>query len=473
MPTPGTVNSYGETWDGQQWQASGASADTSVPQYHPGLADTPASAFVSELGRTAKEAAIGVAKSPWDMLQSVLHPVDTVTGMGHAIAHPLDTIKAIGDNPRAGGSLLGQMLLAPKIPGLAEGAPGVVGRGLGAVGRGMEAAGTSQVAQTAGRFGAMEAALRLDPKGIAIAAAPAILKYGGQGAQRLGSSLEGLTSFARGTAPVEAPHPVLSVAERAQLTKQGLSPEAIARFEASQAPKPTPPTPRVRQSSSSGPSGNEMDQPLDPGKLWPYQSDAIQAGRSPASRLATASAGTKPPDLMNEYLASTAGPAKDFTMGGTKYSADASGSHVAVPPSPIEQFLASDTPARTGGEGRTTGSFPEGPNSLSNVTAGPSDNGGPNVTAGPSDNWGPNLDTQLPTPRAVSDLAARSAERFGKSYQSETTSLPGDTPYVMRPDGPPVTEADALALNAELQALGKTRSSTQGSLAGLQKVTGR
>lgn len=168
----------------------------SAPMYHPGLGDTPESARNAELMRTAQEAGIGLLKSPYDlvkgMFNTVAHPVDTVTGMAHSIAHPLDTIKAIGDDPRAGGSMLGQLLLAPKVPAIVDAAPGVVGRGMAAVGRGMETVGGSAPARTAGLLGAGIQAMHGSPMGMLEAAIPPAIEYGGKGLQAVGNKVAGL-----------------------------------------------------------------------------------------------------------------------------------------------------------------------------------------------------------------------------------------------------------------------------------------
>lgn len=241
-------------WDGSRWQPLQPS-DTAPAMHHPGLSESPVDAELGELGRTAKEAGIGLLRSPLDMAEglynTVRHPLDTLVGMGKAVAHPVDTVKAIGDDPRMGGSLLGQLLLAPKLPGMAETAaaegPGVVGRGVGAVGRGMEAVGTSAPAKAAGGFGAMEAALRLDPKGLAIAAAPKALELGGRGLQSVGRSIEGL-KLGMGDEPIA-------------------SPVTRASWEAKKAQD----FPYQREGMPS--MGNEPDQ--DPSELFPYQKDSL------------------------------------------------------------------------------------------------------------------------------------------------------------------------------------------------------
>jgi hypothetical protein len=88
-----------------------------------------------------------------------------------------------------------------------------------------------------------------------------------------------------------------------------------------------------------------------------------------ADRLARPSR-ARTPDLMDEFQASTSGPAPEFEMGGTRYAADASGSHKAVTSSPMDDFYAANPGARTGGEGRTTGTWKEGSGGLSDLAAG-------------------------------------------------------------------------------------------------------
>ncbi len=168
------------------------------------LDDTPGmfgSAGRRELMRTGKEAAIGLARSPLDAVKGlfgmVRHPIDTVTNTASAIAHPIDTWNTLGDDPRAAGSMLGQVLMGRAVPGnvgkIGElGARGVAGAGraAGAVGRGMEAVGASAPARHLGTWGAVEAAMSMDPKGLLVAAAPTALKYGGKGLQAGGAMLE-------------------------------------------------------------------------------------------------------------------------------------------------------------------------------------------------------------------------------------------------------------------------------------------
>lgn len=198
--------------------------------HHPGLTESPIDAAVGEGFRTAGEAAKGFLESPLDMAKgaynTVRHPLDTMLGIARTVAHPIDAVKALGDDPRAAGSLLGQMLLAPKIPGAADTAlsegPGVVGRGIGAVGRASEAAGDAVLDRpTMGGMAALGTAVSGHP--LAAAAeigVPLAAKYGGRGLQKLGASLEGL-KLATAPAMADVPDSTLSGVT--------LSPDAVGR----------------------------------------------------------------------------------------------------------------------------------------------------------------------------------------------------------------------------------------------------
>lgn len=167
---------------------------------HATSGDDYTSAFMGEVGRTAKEAGIGLARSPLDLVKgaynTVAHPLDTLMGLGHTIAHPVEAVENLAKNPRDAGSLLGQMLLAPKVPeaantALAKG-PGIVGRGMGAVGRGAEALGQSKAVRGASKLGAIGSAMHGNIPGVLTALAPEALEMTGRGMQRGGAALEGL-----------------------------------------------------------------------------------------------------------------------------------------------------------------------------------------------------------------------------------------------------------------------------------------
>ena len=219
---------------------------TQPEMYHPGASDTPTEAFLGELGRTGKEAAIGLARSPWDLLKGTFglaaHPVESMKGMAHAVSNPRETIQQLGDNPREAGSALGQLLLGRyAVPAVAPKVPGAVS----AVGRGAEAVGTTLAK---GRFGggfglpglgAAEAIFRSDPMGVAVAAAPYALKYGGRGLQRAGAALEGLK---RGATVAEEAAPITE--ESRLLRPARVSREAPYRAEPS-APLEPPAEPEL------------------------------------------------------------------------------------------------------------------------------------------------------------------------------------------------------------------------------------
>lgn len=218
-------------WDGSKWNPITHESD-GVPMHHPGVDESPSTAFMSELARTGKEAVIGLLRSPLDLVKNtigmVAHPIDTITNTAKALAHPSDTLTALENDPRSAGSLLGQLLMSPKLPGMAETAaaegPGIVGRGMGTVGRGMEAAGNAVLDIRGGLPLGMTAA-GTAASGHPIAAAaeigvPLAAKYGGKGLQAAGRSLEGLKLA---TTPDVPPRP------NSILSGVTLSPEAVAR----------------------------------------------------------------------------------------------------------------------------------------------------------------------------------------------------------------------------------------------------
>lgn len=226
MPVRRTVNGETREWNGTAWMPI-PNPSEAVAMHHPGEFETPGEAFVSELGRTGKEAAIGLARSPLDLVKNTLgmvaHPIDTISGTAHAIAHPVETVKAFGDNPREAGSVLGQLLLgkvgAPEIPGVVDAAPEVIGKGVGAVGRGLEAAGTSRPARLMNYAGAGALAYGGNPiKGAMMLAGPKLAEMAGKGLQKLEPSIAGLKRAA-----VEAPKPNTLV------SGLELTPEALAR----------------------------------------------------------------------------------------------------------------------------------------------------------------------------------------------------------------------------------------------------
>ena len=195
--TPGEYRIQTETG----WQPYTPMPEGTPERYLPGETDTPASAFLGELGRTGKEAAIGVARSPLDIAKGlyelITSPVQSARNIGQAVTHPGAVLKALADNPREAGSALGQILLTgkfgPKIPGMV----GKVPEAVSAAGRGVERAGTALADLKVGGTklsgaGMLGAAMTGNIPGALAAASPYALKAGGKGLQAVGGGLERL-----------------------------------------------------------------------------------------------------------------------------------------------------------------------------------------------------------------------------------------------------------------------------------------
>lgn len=365
MPTPTrTVNGETREWNGSAWVPRPASADTAVPMHHPGLYESPANAFVSELERTGGEAAAGLARSPLDLVKNTLgmvaHPLDAVAGTAKALAHPVETIKALGNDPRAAGSLLGQTLLGevagPHLPAAVDAAPGVIGRGTAAVGRGMEAAGSSKLANLAEAGGLGDLAFRGDLKGGAIAAAPTALKYGGRGLQKLGSSIEGLQRAA-----TDAPKP------DSVLSGMTLSPDAVERNVAATNARDVDGFSHAQAGKLEGIPGAGQSKEI------PYQAPA-SPGNTSLAGLKTSANG----DLLSTYMDSLQGGVgsgqQSFEMDGKTFVPDGTGSHIAVPESwsnfvSDEPLSKADTMAPEDIDPHIGGSAPFSPDALPKVPA--------------------------------------------------------------------------------------------------------
>lgn len=190
--------------------------------------DSPDTARTNELERTALAFGKGVAHSPVDMLKGALGiPKQIAEGYTSAIptllkdpsllkeapAAAVQGIKDIGADPETGGSLAGQLALGKAGPkGALKGletatrmAPGVIGAPIEALGKGMEYAGTSRPVQALGKFGPLEALARGDWKGLAAAAVPPVLEYGGKALKSVGSRIRAsdpLQGIMRAVAPV-------------------------------------------------------------------------------------------------------------------------------------------------------------------------------------------------------------------------------------------------------------------------------
>lgn len=348
MPGPlRTVGGETREWNGSAWVPYSAPVDTSVPMYHPGLNESPSSAALSELERTAGEATAGLAHSPWDLVKNtvgmVAHPIDALENTAHAIIHPVDTVKALGDDPRAAGSLLGQIVLGhAAIPPLVDAATAEnLGGATRAIGSGMETAGKSKLAKLA-QYGGVYRAANGSPMGAAMAVAPEVLKYGGRGLQNLGDTIEGLKSAA-----VETPKP------NSVLSGVTLSPDAVARnveatnmrdvegFSHGQAGKlsgipgageseeiPYKATQIPKKYGRPFPNVESVDSPEPAEEV---RKSVIPAPGGSIDALKTAAS----PDLMDQYMSSLEGGVgsgkQSFEMGGVNYVPDETGSHVAAP----------------------------------------------------------------------------------------------------------------------------------------------
>lgn len=398
MPQIGEVRT-GKTesvrWDGNRWQVIPPQEPAGVEMHHPGLNESPDTAYYNELGRTGKEALTGLVSSPIDAVKGFLgmvrHPIDAVTNTAHAVAHPVDTVKALGDDPRAAGSLIGQILLGegvklggPKILSAArdaaEIAPEVVGEGVAKTGRAFSRAANSRPAtamQKAGGYGIVAGHPIAGAAGII---APEALDVLGQGMEKGGESLKALKLVS------EPPKP------NSVVSGITLSPDAVARnidatnmaadgFSRTQAGK---------LSGIPGAGRSEQLANINTGTQIPEFSVNDVLNNTFGTRTATI---TNEPDLAEhlDALKSAAAPRdmdamqayedyakngpgsgkQSFTMGGTNYVPDESGSHVAVEspvssadlqPDVVEAEFAKNNPAfkkleATGmfGGDRTTG----------------------------------------------------------------------------------------------------------------------
>lgn len=224
MPQPGDtkqVNGQWGQWNGRGW------VPIETPQGQSTLYQTPTTAFVGELGRTAKEAGMGLLRSPKDALMGLLGtPKAALQGVGELVKDPSllmeipSALKRLGDtnladpsiDPREMGSLLGQTILGEAAPALGRGvrtyAPAVgrsVGRGMSKVGRGFEAVGKG-AERGATTAGAVAMGTGNIPAGIGMMATPQVLKGVGKLAQKGGGALEQLRDY-QAAGPAEIPIP--------------------------------------------------------------------------------------------------------------------------------------------------------------------------------------------------------------------------------------------------------------------------
>ena len=230
------------------WEPYTPMPEGTPERYLPGLADTPTSAFLNELGRTGKEAAIGVARSPLDVVKGlyglITSPIESARNIGTAVTHPSDALKVLADNPREAGSALGQLLLTgkfgPKIPGMARRAP----EAISTTGRGVERVGTTLANRTIGGMDLPTASalgvLTGHPEALALPMVPYTLKYGGKGLQKVGGGLERLKEAL--SAPTTTPSPTYPIGRstryrKAPKSSARVSHEVPYRAEASASPR--------------------------------------------------------------------------------------------------------------------------------------------------------------------------------------------------------------------------------------------
>jgi len=334
-------------------------------RYMPGLGDDYTSAVEGELGRTAGKIGHGVLNIIPDTVSGVYntvrHPLDTLMGVAHQVANPGETIMNLARNPDQATSLLGQMLLAPKIPGMANTAlaegPSLIGRGMSAVGRAAEAAGQHPMLTKAAALAPVEALTGHIPAAVVSAVTPPALEYGGRLLQRGGAALDGLDlsiKSGRGAAADAFTGRRPYVPQGTEIRDYGseLSPHETPTYE--------------RQSSPSG----------------DIRGSAGLRGLQKAVRYAT-----EPDAWMNDQSAQpevsdVERTIEDAQRGHRVVEPNAftgnslSGLEEAAAPklSPIEEFYRNDPQARgVGGniaEGRMTGQFTEGRGGLSDVAAG-------------------------------------------------------------------------------------------------------
>lgn len=254
MPNVGerkSKNGITGEWDGQTWRkVEGNTTPTSADD---GFQIKPGEDALASTMRYGGEELKGLAHAPMDALSGLLSaPGAAMHGWIHDIPTAIketfapsdgqdsliksvpgaavDAVKNLALHPDALGSMLGQAVLgkvaAVHGPAALETAvsrgPALAGKAIGSVGRGMEAVGTSGPAKAAGHFGMLESALRLDPKGLAIAAAPKALEYGGRALQRGGAAVAGID-----TEPALNALKNLANTDVGQAVKNAVTPEVV------------------------------------------------------------------------------------------------------------------------------------------------------------------------------------------------------------------------------------------------------
>lgn len=171
-----------------------------------------ASAVPADAPRDARGQIITSAEEQPSALQQMLGPFahpQTLTDFARLLTLPVDSVQK---------AIAGALAMRT--------APSTAGQALSATGRGLEAVGTSRAARAASAAGGAEAAWHLDPKGLAVAAVPPVLRFMGRGLQRTGAALSGEN--------------VISAADEAALVKQGYSPAVIDKLRTAAPPVAAP-----------------------------------------------------------------------------------------------------------------------------------------------------------------------------------------------------------------------------------------
>lgn len=408
MPQVGEQRSAnGETraWNGSRWEAVGA-APTQV--------DPEQGALSKFLGGALKTSPL----NPMNLVRAVAHPVDT---LGSMFGDPLKNAAQVpGDladvvtGERGGGPIMGRVtsalealkhiggsvpLIGPagveagnkigegdiaggagELTGIASGAllPKVAGaapEAISKVGRGAEAAGTAlkgsrmslggiSIPMTG--LGAAEAMFGNHPiAGAAVAATPYALEYGGKGLQKVGGALEGLRSAIQDPKLSGNYGGLNRVSKEVEGTRWPDNPSQMDSLGFTKDYQPKAAGGFDDILGEEGPSGG-FDWPEAGGRFEPNAGGShVLEPEIPDFTFEGESTGRP-----GEYPVGPAAPgfstgSRPSLQGLNQFDAEFPMNDAA--PSPIEQFYADNPGAATGGEGRTTGHFEEGPGGLSHL----------------------------------------------------------------------------------------------------------
>ncbi len=207
------------------WNRAVSDSDAATAQRNAQDMAEPSGAIERNAFPALRAATSSALHTPLAVLNSFLHPQDAATPWiesgKEAWAHPEEIGPAFlqgAADPEVMGAAAGQLATLPMMegvranPGVAAGIPGQVGRGVATgvgtgfskIGNLMERGGQAVIGAktpfgSVPALGMMDLLLRGDPKGLAVAAAPYVIRGMGRGIQRLGGALKGL-----GHGPAEA-----------------------------------------------------------------------------------------------------------------------------------------------------------------------------------------------------------------------------------------------------------------------------